>query len=274
MPSLPTWACLAELRWRAAPSALWVGGLRLRPCPKPGITATQPAPTSATKAPCPAALCAGNDTLASGATAYVGLGHVQRFPDYWELIFGQQRPAAGNVFATLKLRKNHPAGRGCQLEGAELAVLDLGLRRHGARLHPVRLRAAAPARRATLMPAPPVSSWAAATNWHRPGRPRPRWPTAGAATAAMARPCHKCPRWKRAWAWITPKARGRRGPCGDWWPRSTALHQRPGQCGGPRLGASSGFGVLSLHASYRVQRQLKVDRRAWTTCWTKPMPST
>ena len=52
-------------------------------------------------------------TLASGATTYVGLGHVQRFPDYWELISGK----AGNVFATLEPEKTTQLDMGANWKG-------------------------------------------------------------------------------------------------------------------------------------------------------------
>ena len=76
-------------------------------------------------------------TLIKGPqTVLWGPGACAAFSGLLGAHFGQSRQRLCHPGA----RKNHPAGRGCQLEGAKLAVLDLGLRRDGARLHPVRLR--------------------------------------------------------------------------------------------------------------------------------------
>ncbi len=50
-----------------------------------------------------------------------------------------------------------------------------------------------------------------------------------------------------------------------------ALNQ--GNMVGRDFGASSGFGTLALHASYRVQRDMKVTVGVERPLpWTKPMP--
>ena len=55
-------------------------------------------------------------TLApQGASVYAGLGHVQRFPDYWELISpGNSAASAGNAFATLRPEKTTQLDMGAQ----------------------------------------------------------------------------------------------------------------------------------------------------------------
>jgi iron complex outermembrane receptor protein len=56
--------------------------------------------------------------LASGATVYAGLGHVQRFPDYWELISPSNSAAtAGNAFASLKPERATQLDVGGQWKG-------------------------------------------------------------------------------------------------------------------------------------------------------------
>src|SRR5690606_22394107 len=59
-------------------------------------------------------------TLAQGATAYVGLGHVQRFPDYWELISPSNSAAgSGNAFATLQPEKTTQLDAGVNWKSAD-----------------------------------------------------------------------------------------------------------------------------------------------------------
>ncbi len=126
-----------ELRWQAAPSTLWVGGLRLDRAQ--AWDYRNPASTGQARRKRPAQrLCA------LGAHAGQRSHHLRR-PGACAALsrllgadLGQQHP--GNAFATLEPEKTTQLDVGANWEGAELAVLDLGLRRHGARLHPVRLR--------------------------------------------------------------------------------------------------------------------------------------
>ena len=206
----------SELRWQAAPSTLWVGGLRLDRAQ--AWDYRNPASThKRDESALPSGFVRWEQTLASGPPPTLAWGMCSVFRVTGSSFrakqatslppWSQKKPPSWTWVPTGRGRTGssgpRPTPAWCATSSCSTTP-------------------ATPARHATLMPAPPVSSWAAATNWHRPGRPRPRWPTPGGATAAMARPCHKCPRWKRAWAWITPKARGRRAPCGDWLPRSTA----------------------------------------------------
>jgi iron complex outermembrane receptor protein len=63
-------------------------------------------------------VCALGAALASGATVYAGLGHVQRFPDYWELISPSNSAAtAGNAFASLKPERATQLDVGGQWKG-------------------------------------------------------------------------------------------------------------------------------------------------------------
>jgi iron complex outermembrane receptor protein len=98
--------------WQAQPGTRWVGGLRLDraqawryPASNPGMGGMGGAgmgmPASAddnhrARSALPSGFVRWERTLQPGTTAYVGLGHVQRFPDYWELISPAtaRRPAA------------------------------------------------------------------------------------------------------------------------------------------------------------------------------------
>ena len=50
------------------------------------------------------------------ATAYVGVGHVQRFPDYWELFSPSQSPGAVNAFANIEPERTTQLDIGMQYQ--------------------------------------------------------------------------------------------------------------------------------------------------------------
>ena len=59
-------------------------------------------------------------TLGAGTTVYAGIGHVQRFPDYWELISpGNSAAGKGNAFGTLKPEKTTQIDVGANWKAAE-----------------------------------------------------------------------------------------------------------------------------------------------------------
>ncbi len=61
------------------------------------------------------------DLAGSSTTLYAGIGHVQRFPDYWELFSAGRGPAdAANAFAGIDPEKTTQVDMGVQYEGARL----------------------------------------------------------------------------------------------------------------------------------------------------------
>jgi len=88
----------------------WMGGM--------GGMAAATADNDRDRSAMPSGFVRWEQQLASGATVYAGLGHVQRFPDYWELISPSNSAAtAGNAFASLKPEKTTQLDVGGQWKG-------------------------------------------------------------------------------------------------------------------------------------------------------------
>ena len=242
----------SELRWQAAPSTLWVGGLRLDRAQ--AWDYRNPASThKRDESALPSGFVRWEQTLSSGATTYVGLGHVQRFPDYWELISGK----AGNVFATLEPEKTTQLDVGANWKGQnwqfwtsayvgmvrDFILFDYASNPSKARNIDARTAGFELGGSYKLAPA-----WTAqatvAYSWgsnRSDGTALPQMPP---LEARLGLDYAQGP-WTAGALWRLVAAQHR-------------YTKDQGNVVGRDMGASSGFGVLSLHASYRVQRQLKI----------------
>ena len=117
----------SELTWRASEHGRLIGGARVDRAsakdfrPTTGHMMMMPNPTAGERR---------DSTLPSGflryeqdleslpATWYVGLGHVQRFPDYWELFSPGMGPAGSvNAFDVIKPEKTTQLDVGMQYRG-------------------------------------------------------------------------------------------------------------------------------------------------------------
>lgn len=242
----------SELRWQAAPSTLWVGGLRLDRAQ--AWDYRNPASThKRDESALPSGFVRWEQTLASGATTYVGLGHVQRFPDYWELISGK----AGNVFATLEPEKTTQLDVGANWKGQnwqfwtsayagmvrDFILFDYASTPSKARNIDARTAGFELGGSYKLAPAWTAQATVAYT-WgsnRSDGTALPQMPP---LEARLGLDYAQGP-WTAGALWRLVAAQHR-------------YTQDQGNVVGRDMGASSGFGVLSLHASYRVQRQLKI----------------
>ena len=242
----------SELRWQAAPSTLWVGGLRLDRAQAWGYRNAASTPKRDESA-LPSGFVRWEQTLSSGATTYVGLGHVQRFPDYWELISGK----AGNVFATLEPEKTTQLDVGANWKGQnwqfwtsayagmvrDFILFDYASNPSKARNIDARTAGFELGGSYKLAPAWTAQATVAYT-WgsnRSDGTALPQMPP---LEARLGLDYAQGP-WTAGALWRLVAAQHR-------------YTQDQGNVVGRDMGASSGFGVLSLHASYRVQRQLKI----------------
>lgn len=247
----------SELRWQAAPSTLWVGGLRLDRAQ--AWDYRNPASThKRDESALPSGFVRWEHTLASGATTYIGLGHVQRFPDYWELISpGNSTPAAGNAFATLEPEKTTQLDVGANWKGQnwqfwtsayagmvrDFILFDYASNPSKARNIDARTAGFELGGSYKLAPAWTAQATVAYT-WgsnRSDGTALPQMPP---LEARLGLDYAQGP-WTAGALWRLVAAQHR-------------YTQDQGNVVGRDMGASSGFGVLSLHASYRVQRQLKI----------------
>lgn len=242
----------SELRWQAAPSTLWVGGLRLDRAQ--AWDYRNPASTNKRdESALPSGFVRWEQTLASGATTYVGLGHVQRFPDYWELISGK----AGNVFATLEPEKTTQLDIGANWKGdhwqfwtsayagmvRDFVLFDYTSNPSKARN--IDARTAGFELGSSYRFAPAWTAQATlAYSWGRNSSDGTALPQMPPLEARLGLDYAHGP-WTAGALWRLVAAQHR-------------YAKDQGNVVGRDMGASSGFGVLSLHASYRVQPQMKV----------------
>lgn len=194
----------------------------------------------------------------SAATWYAGVGHVQRFPDYWELISpANSAAAAGDAFNALRPEKTTQIDVGAQWRGAAWQlwtsayagrVADFILFDYGSGASAVRNVDAATAGAelgGSLQLAP---AWTLqgtlAYSWTRnttDRRPLPQIPPLDAKLGVA----YQHGPWSAGALWRLVAAQHRVA-----WGQGNVV--------GRDFGASAGFGVLSLHGGYAVNARWKL----------------
>jgi iron complex outermembrane receptor protein len=197
--------------------------------------------------------------LAAGSTVYAGLGHVQRFPDYWELISpGNSSAVSGNAFASLKPEKTTQIDVGASWKAQDWQAwtsaylgyvqdymlfdyrggMSSQVRNVNARTTGVELGGSYRLTPALTAQATLAYSWAQnATDQ----RPLPQTPPLEAKLGLDYR--------QGAWS------------AGALWRLVAAQHRYAagqGNVVGKDFGPSAGFGLLSVNAGYSVHRRLKL----------------
>lgn len=245
-----------EITWQAAPSTRWISGFRLDHAQAQRYPAASDDHRSSRALP--SGFLRWEQRLESGAMVYVGLGHVQRFPDYWELIAPSNSASdKGNAFVTLKPEKTtqidvgaHWKGDGWHLwaSGYMGVVKDFILFDYAGKSSTVRNIDASTAGFELGGQYRLTPSWNAqatlAGTWARnrsDGRPLPQIPPAELRLGLDYS--------EGAWS------------AGALWRLASAQHRYAagqGNAVGKDFGASSGFGVLSVHTSYRLNEKFKL----------------
>ncbi len=121
-----------ELTWQVQDDTRWITGVRLDrakarryPATGTGMAAmgteeSMSASNRRTRNALPGGFVRWERDLPSGATAWAGVGHVQRFPDYWELISpGNSSAASGNAFSMLQPEKTTQLDAGLNWQGED-----------------------------------------------------------------------------------------------------------------------------------------------------------
>ncbi|WP_313645127.1 TonB-dependent copper receptor [Pseudomonas sp.] len=205
-----------------------------------------------------------HDLAAVPATAYVGLGHAQRFPDYWELFSPTRGPAGSlNAFDSIKPEKT--------------TQLDVGLHYRSERLEAWASGYVGQIRDYILFDYR-SAMMGMSTSQARNVDARIMGGEVGAAYALSER-------WKAdatmAYAWGKNSSDGRalaqmpplesrlgltyqreQWSAGALWRLVAAQHrisQNQGNVVGKDFGQSAGFGVFSLNAAYKINRNLKLS---------------
>ncbi|WP_370682644.1 TonB-dependent copper receptor [Comamonas sp. GB3 AK4-5] len=255
----------AELGWQASAQTRWVGGLRLdkaqawRYATGYGGVSPIAADNERSKNAMPSGFVRWEQQLTQSTTVYAGLGHVQRFPDYWELISpGNSTANKGNAFTTLQPEKTTQLDVGAQWKGQGWQAWASGYLGYvrdymlfdymgmGSAVRNVDARTAGFELGGNYKLTPAWTAQATlATTWgdnRSDGRPLPQTPP---AELRLGLDYYAQGPWTAGalWRLVAPQHR-------------YALNQ--GNVVGKDMGASSGFGVLSLNASYRVNHQWKL----------------
>lgn len=268
-----TYGAFGELTWYAADDQRLIGGVRLdraeardhRSRVGSGMM-SQPNPTAGETR---------RDTLPGGflryerdlagmpATVYAGLGHTERFPDYWELFSPKGSPGAVNAFDGVKPEKTTQLDVGLQYQGERLeswASLYAGVVRDFILFDYSDRGAMGPSSLARNIDARIAGGELGAAY---------RWSAHWKSEASLA------------YAWGENRADGEALPqmpplearlglsyerdawsAGALWRVVAAQHRvadGKGNVVGQDFGDSAGFGVFSLNGAYRVSRNLTVS---------------
>lgn len=263
----------SELTWRASERGRLIGGARVDRAsakdfrPTSGHMMMMPNPTAGERR---------DSTLPSGflryeqdleslpATWYVGLGHVQRFPDYWELFSPGRGPAGSvNAFDAIKPEKTTQLDVGMQYRGDKVDAWVSGYAgyvrdfilfdyRPGGMMGPTSQASNVNAR---IAGGELGASWKVAPSWtlgatlayawgenRSDGRALPQIPPLEAKLSAA----YDDGVWSAGalWRLVAPQKR-------------YALNS--GNVVGQDFGPSAGFGVFSLNAGYAISKQVKLS---------------
>ena len=193
-----------------------------------------------------------------GSTLYAGIGHVQRFPDYWELISPSNSAAdQGDAFNRLRPEKTTQIDVGASWKGADWLLwtsayvgqvqdyLLFDYAGMAANVRNVQARTAGAELGGSYQLTPGLTAQATmAYSWARnrsDGKPLPQVPPLEAKLGLDYR--------QGPWS------------AGALWRLVAAQHRYAsgqGNVVGQDLGPSAGFGVLSLHAGYKISEQLRL----------------
>lgn len=217
---LSNWGWFAESNWQISPQTRWVAGLRLDQSEARRYTTSLS--DHRREQAMPSGFVRWEHSPAKQTTVYVGLGHVQRFPDYWELFSaGNSGIDKGNSFQALQTEKTTQLDFGAQWQGSHAKAWAAGY--VGQMRDYILFNYAGNGKEVRN-----VDAHIAGFELGGSYRFSPAW-TAQATLATVwqhnttdDRPCHRRHRLNSSWVWTMPRARGRQAPCGDWLPHSTA----------------------------------------------------
>jgi iron complex outermembrane recepter protein len=262
-----------ELTWYAGERARVIGGARLdyasardKRAVMSGMMKTMPNPTfddDRTRVLPSGFLRYERDLAALPVTWYAGVGHTERFPDYWELFSAKRGPVGSvNAFTAIKPERTTQLDIGAQYKSDRLDawvsayagyVQDFILFDYAAGMMGPTTRATNV--NAQIMGGELGASWRPLASWRFDSSLAYAWgrnATSGEALPQMP------PLEARFGAEYT---RGDWSAGGLW--RVVAPQRRyalnEGNVVGKDFGPSAGFGVLSLHAQYRINKATQLS---------------
>jgi len=194
---------------------------------------------------------------------YAGLGHTERFPDYWELFSADRGPAgAANAFAGVRPEKTTQIDVGARYR---TGAVDAWLSAYAGRVDDFILFRYGSAMGASTSQAINVNARIMGGEVGATWQPAARWRLGASAAYAWARneatgaPLPQIPPLDARFT--VDYARGAWSVGGLWRvvaaQRRYALHE--GNVVGQDFGPSAGFGVVSLHAQYDFDRRTQLS---------------
>lgn len=269
-----TYGAFAEMTWYAAERSRVVTGARLDRASAKDYRQT--ISTMSMSMPNPTADHTRADTLPSGfaryeydladtpATVYAGIGHVQRFPDYWELFSASNGPSGSrNAFDGVKPEKTTQLDVGAQYNGEDLQawvsgyagqVRDFILFDYGTDMMGMSTSTAYNVD-ARIMGGELGFAYRLTPHWKTDATLAYAWGKNSSDGQALP----QMPPLESKWG-LTYEQNS--WSAGALW-RVVAAQNRvavgKGNVVGQDFGKSAGFGVFSVNGSYRVSKQLKVS---------------
>ncbi|WP_430390661.1 TonB-dependent copper receptor [Dyella sp. 20L07] len=264
-----------ETRWTFAPSQRWISGIRIDRAQTRGYTlSTSNNMSDMGQMPMATGQVATSrsDTLPSGfvryerdmtgqpATFYAGIGHVERFPDYWEL-FGQHAEGSLDSFHKLKPERTTQLDVGMQYHddhmkawiSAYMGVVNDFILMH----YPVMSMGTGYASnvQARIAGGEAGASYALTHHWKADVTLAYTW----GENRTERRPLPQMPPIETRLG-LTYEAS--QWSIGALWRMATAQHRvakGEGNIVGQDIGQSAGFGVFSLNGAYRFDRRFAVS---------------
>ncbi|MFV1944081.1 TonB-dependent copper receptor [Pseudomonas luteola] len=268
------YGAFAEMTWYAAERSRVVTGARLDRASAKDYRRT--ISTMSMSMPNPTADDTRADTLPSGfaryeydladspTTLYAGIGHVQRFPDYWELFSAGSGPSGShNAFDGVKPEKTTQLDFGAQYNGDDLQawasgyvgqVRDFILFDYGTDMMGMSTSTARNVD-ARIMGGELGVAYRLTPNWKTDATLAYAWGKNSSDGQALPQMppletklglTYEQSAWSAGALWRVVAAQNR-------------VAEAQGNVVGQDFGKSAGFGVFSLNGSYRISKQLKVS---------------
>ncbi|MET4579374.1 TonB-dependent copper receptor [Ottowia thiooxydans] len=245
-----------QASWQSGPRTRWISGIRLDHAQAWRCSDSREDHRS--RRALLSGLLRWEQKLTHGEVVYAGLGHVQRFPDYWELISPHNSASdKGNAFATLRPEKTtqFDVGARWKSEAWQLWVSGyLGVVQDYILFDYLGGKSAVRNVDAATMGFELGGQYRLAASWNAQATVAGTW----AKNQTDGRPLPQIPP-----AELRLGLNYTQGPwnAGGLWrlvPAQRRVSAGQGNVVGKDFGASSGFGVVSLHTGYRLHKRLKL----------------
>lgn len=204
------------------------------------------------------------DLTSTPTTVYAGIGHVQRFPDYWELFSANRGPVgADNAFNGIRPEKTTQLDFGAQYQGPKLEawasgyvgqVRDYILFSYGTNMMGMRSSQAENVD-ARIMGGEMGLAYALNANWTGDATLAYAW----GKNSSSGQPLAQMPPLETRLGLTYQQTDWSAGLLWRLVAEQNRIDTGKGNVVGQDVGSSAGFGVFSLNGAYRLNEQMKVS---------------